>query len=176
MKIVVLDGYTENPGDLSWEGLEALGTLTVYDRTPGDKVIERIADAQAVYTNKTPITGETIEKCANMKFIGVLATGYNVIDIKAARSANVVVFQYTFLRNGCSCPVCCGAFAGALPSYWRTFGLREGRRVEPQQGLVLLEASPGGACRQDIWGHRLWTYRSEDRKNSRGIRNEDSSL
>ena len=73
MKIVVLDGYTENPGDLSWEGLEALGTLTVYDRTPGDKVIERIADAQAVYTNKTPITGETIEKCANMKFIGVLA-------------------------------------------------------------------------------------------------------
>ena len=79
MKIVVLDGYTENPGDLSWEGLEALGTLTVYDRTPGDKVIERIADAQAVYTNKTPITGETIEKCANMKFIGVLATGYNVI-------------------------------------------------------------------------------------------------
>ena len=91
MKIVVLDGYTENPGDLSWEGLEALGTLTVYDRTPGDKVIERIADAQAVYTNKTPITGETIEKCANMKFIGVLATGYNVIDIKAARSANVVV-------------------------------------------------------------------------------------
>mgnify|MGYP001756259178 FL=1 len=91
MKIVVLDGYTENPGDLSWEGLEALGTLNVYDRTPGDKVIERIADAQAVYTNKTPITGETIEKCANMKFIGVLATGYNVIDIKAARSANVVV-------------------------------------------------------------------------------------
>ena len=91
MKIVVLDGYTENPGDLSWEGLEALGTLTVYDRTPGDKVIERIADAQAVYTNKTPITGETIEKCANMKFIGVLATGYNVINIKAARSANVVV-------------------------------------------------------------------------------------
>ena len=65
--------------------------MTVYDRTPGDKVIERIADAQAVYTNKTPITGETIEKCANMKFIGVLATGYNVIDIKAARSANVVV-------------------------------------------------------------------------------------
>ena len=99
MKIVVLDGYTENPGDLSWEGLEALGTLTVYDRTPGDKVIERIADAQAVYTNKTPITGETIEKCANMKFIGVLATGYNVIDIKAARSANVVVSKDVYKRQ-----------------------------------------------------------------------------
>ena len=56
MKIVVLDGYTENPGDLSWEGLEALGSLTVYDRTPADKVAERIGDAQAVYTNKTPIT------------------------------------------------------------------------------------------------------------------------
>ena len=55
MKIVVLDGYTENPGDLSWEGLEAIGSLTVYDRTPADKILERIGDAEAVYTNKTPL-------------------------------------------------------------------------------------------------------------------------
>ena len=91
MKIVVLDGYTENPGDLSWEGLERLGELTVYDRTPADKIAERIGDAEAVYTNKTPISAETIRQCPNMKFIGVLATGYNVIDTAAAKAAGVVV-------------------------------------------------------------------------------------
>lgn len=91
MKIVVLDGYTENPGDLSWEGLESLGALTVYDRTPSDKIVERIGDAEAVYTNKTPISADTISKCPNMKFIGLLATGYNVVDTEAAKSAGVVV-------------------------------------------------------------------------------------
>ena len=91
MKIVVLDGYTENPGDLSWEGLEAIGSLTVYDRTPADKILERIGDAEAVYTNKTPISAETIAKCPSLKFIGVLATGYNVIDTAAAKANGVVV-------------------------------------------------------------------------------------
>ncbi|MBQ1291686.1 MAG: D-2-hydroxyacid dehydrogenase [Lachnospiraceae bacterium] len=91
MKIVVLDGYTENPGDLSWEGLEALGSLTVYDRTPKDKVIERIADAQIVVTNKTPITRETIDACPDMKMIAVLATGYNVIDYAYAKEKGIPV-------------------------------------------------------------------------------------
>ena len=91
MKIVVLDGYTENPGDLSWEGLERLGELTVYDRTPADKIAERIGDAEAVYTNKTPISAQTIGQCPNLKFIGVLATGYNVIDTAAAKAAGVIV-------------------------------------------------------------------------------------
>ena len=63
MRIVVLDGYTENPGDLSWKGLEDLGDLTVYDRTPKDRVVERIGRAEAVYTNKTPISARTIESC-----------------------------------------------------------------------------------------------------------------
>ncbi len=91
MKIVVLDGYTENPGDLSWSGLEALGDLAVYDRTPADMVIERIADAQAVYTNKTPITAQTLEACPDIKFIGVLATGYNVVDVNAAKKKGIIV-------------------------------------------------------------------------------------
>lgn len=91
MKIVVLDGYTENPGDLTWEGLEKLGELTVYDRTAPEMVIERIGDAVAVYTNKTPITKEIIEACPNMKFIGVLATGYNVVDAAAAKNAGIIV-------------------------------------------------------------------------------------
>lgn len=91
MKIVVLDGYTENPGDLSWEGLENLGELTVYDRTPADKIVERMQGAEAVYTNKTPISREAIAACPELKFIGVLATGYNVIDTAAAKEAGVVV-------------------------------------------------------------------------------------
>ena len=86
-----MDGYTENPGDLSWEGLEKLGDLTVYDRTPADQIAERIGDADAVYTNKTPISEETIKACPSMKFIGVLATGYNVIDVEAAKKAGIVV-------------------------------------------------------------------------------------
>ena len=84
MKIVVLDGYTENPGDLSWKGLESLGELTVYDRTPEEQVVERIGRAEAVYTNKTPISAQTIKSCPNLRFIGVLATGYNIVDIHAA--------------------------------------------------------------------------------------------
>lgn len=91
MKIVVLDGYTENPGDLSWSGLEALGELTVYDRTPSDEIAARMRDADAVYVNKVPLDRETIFSCPNLKFIGVLATGYNVVDVAAARERGIPV-------------------------------------------------------------------------------------
>lgn len=94
MKIVVLDGYTENPGDLSWAGLEALGALTVYDRTPiGDEaeIARRIGDAEAVYTNKTPISRAVLSQCGQLRFIGVLATGFNVVDVAAAKEKGVVV-------------------------------------------------------------------------------------
>ncbi|MCB6643771.1 D-2-hydroxyacid dehydrogenase [[Clostridium] scindens] len=91
MKIVVLDGYTLNPGDISWEGLEALGEVTVYDRTKPEEVVERIGDAEVVYTNKTPITRETLDQCGNIRFIGVLATGYNIIDIEAAKEKGIPV-------------------------------------------------------------------------------------
>lgn len=91
MKIVILDGYTENPGDLSWEGFEELGELTVYDRTPKEEVIERIGDADAVIVNKTPLDRGVFEACLQIKYVGVLATGYNVIDIKAARERGIPV-------------------------------------------------------------------------------------
>lgn len=91
MKIVVLDGYTLNPGDISWEGLEAFGEVTVYDRTKAEDVVERIGDAEVVYTNKTPITKETLEACGNIKFIGVLATGYNIVDVDAAKEKGIPV-------------------------------------------------------------------------------------
>ena len=94
MKIVVLDGYTLNPGDLDWKGLESLGECTVYDRTSltdTEEVIQRIGDAEVVYTNKTPLPEKVFEECKNLKFGGVLATGYNVVDITAARKRNIPV-------------------------------------------------------------------------------------
>lgn len=94
MKIVVLDGYTENPGDLSWSELEAYGELTVYDRTSlsnENEAIERIGDAEVVFTNKTPITKRVIDACPNMKFISLLATGYNVVDYEYAQKKGIPV-------------------------------------------------------------------------------------
>lgn len=91
MDIVVLDGYTENPGDLSWEGFEKLGSLTVYDRTAPEKIAERIGSAEAVIVNKTPIGRETLDLCPRIRYIGVLATGFNVVDVAAAREKGVVV-------------------------------------------------------------------------------------
>lgn len=94
MKIVILDGYTENPGDLSWKGMGALGELTVYDRTSltdTQETIDRVGDAEAVITNKTPIPREVFDKCPNIKYVGVLATGYNVVDINTARSKGIPV-------------------------------------------------------------------------------------
>ena len=94
MKIVVLDGYTENPGDLSWDALAQLGELTVYDRTdPQDEalIIARMAGAELVFTNKTPITRAAIDACPRLRFIGILATGYNVVDCAYAREKGLPV-------------------------------------------------------------------------------------
>lgn len=94
MKIVVLDGYTENPGDLSWDGLAALGELTVYDRTPPEdeaEIVRRIGDAALVFTNKTSVTRRVMDACPQMRFIGVLATGYNTVDIDCAREKGIPV-------------------------------------------------------------------------------------
>ena len=94
MKITVLDGYTLNPGDLGWEALEQLGECTVYDRTPVDddkEIIRRIADAEAVFTNKTPLDAFVLEACPQVKYIGVLATGYNVVDVKKAKQQGITV-------------------------------------------------------------------------------------
>ena len=94
MKIVVLDGYTENPGDLSWDALAQLGELTVYDRTdPQDEALiaARMAGAELVFTNKTPITRAAIDACPRLRFIGILATGYNVVDCAYAREKGIPV-------------------------------------------------------------------------------------
>ncbi len=91
MKIVVLDGHTLNPGDLSWDGLKRFGDLTVYDRTLPEQILERIGDAQIVFTNKTPLTEETLKAAKNLKYVGVLATGYNIVDVAAAKELQITV-------------------------------------------------------------------------------------
>lgn len=94
MKIVVLDGYTENPGDLSWDRLKDLGDVRIYDRTSYEEspvIAERIGDADIVITNKTPISRETIDKCPNMKMIAFLATGYNAADYEYAKQKGIPV-------------------------------------------------------------------------------------
>ncbi|WP_455666631.1 D-2-hydroxyacid dehydrogenase [Phocaeicola sp.] len=91
MKIVVLDGYGLNPGDLSWEGMQALGEFTVYDRTAPEELLERSAGAEVLITNKTVITVQDMAALPALKYIGVLATGYNIIDVKAARERGIIV-------------------------------------------------------------------------------------
>ena len=91
MKIIVLDGYGLNPGDLNWEGFETLGELTVYDRTLPSELMQRAAGAEVLITNKTLITAENMADLPELKYIGVLATGYNVVDIDAAKACGIVV-------------------------------------------------------------------------------------
>jgi glycerate dehydrogenase len=91
MKIVILDGYAMNPGDLSWDGFNALGEVTRYDRTPTDKIIERIGDSEIVITNKVPITEKILAACPEIRYIGVTATGYNVVDTAAAQKRGIPV-------------------------------------------------------------------------------------
>lgn len=91
MKITILDGYGMNPGDLSWDGLRALGELTVYDRTAPADVIERSKDSDAILTNKTVLDGATLRALPRLRYVGVLATGYNVVDVKTAAELGIVV-------------------------------------------------------------------------------------
>jgi glycerate dehydrogenase len=91
MKIVILDGYTLNPGDLSWEELKQLGDCQIFDRTPPALVVQRAIDAEILLTNKTPVSRRAIVQLHNLKYIGVLATGYNIVDVEAAREKNIPV-------------------------------------------------------------------------------------
>lgn len=91
MKIVVLDGYAANPGDISWDDMKALGSLTVYDRTAPEEVIHRSEDADAILTNKVVLSAETLSQLPRLRYVGVLATGYNVVDVDAAHQRGIVV-------------------------------------------------------------------------------------
>ena len=120
-KIVVLDGHTLNPGDLSWKELESMGEVRIYDRTEAGDIIARIEDADIVLTNKTPLTGDTLKACPAIKYIGCQSTGYNVVDIKAANALGIKG------RDACR-------------------GCQTGP-VVGQSGFLLLEWAPHGAER-----------------------------
>lgn len=90
-RIVVLDAYTLNPGDLSWDGLRGLGSCTIHDRTPAGEVVERAHDAEIILTNKTPVPADAIDGLKQLRYIGVLATGYNIVDVAAARERGIPV-------------------------------------------------------------------------------------
>jgi len=91
MNIVILDAYTLNPGDLSWEKLKSLGNLTIYERTPIDQIVIRAQEADILLTNKTPLNAETLKQLTRTKYIGVLATGFNVVDVEEASQQNITV-------------------------------------------------------------------------------------
>src|SRR5690606_25794124 len=92
MKIVILDGYTLNPGDLSWEALKNFGELIVLDRTPYDpeEIVKAIGDAEFIFSNKTPLSKEVLTRVPNVKYIGVLATGFNIVDLKIAKEMGMI--------------------------------------------------------------------------------------
>lgn len=91
MKLVVLDGYTLNPGDLNWEGIKKFGDLEVHDRTPESQIVERCQGAEIIFTNKTPLRESVLSQLPDLKYIGVLATGYNVVDVDYAKTRGIAV-------------------------------------------------------------------------------------
>ena len=91
MKITVLDGYGLNPGDMSWDELKALGDVEIFDRTPREQVVERAKDSEIILTNKVKIDDEIMSQLPQLMYVGVLATGYNVVDVKAANKRGIIV-------------------------------------------------------------------------------------
>ena len=121
MRIVVLDGYTLNPGDLDWEGLKNLGEVTVYDRTSltnEQEIIDRIGNAEVVFTNKTPLTKKVFDECKSMNYVGVLATGYNVVDVAAAKEYGITVTNIPTYGTDAVGQFAIALPIGDLPSYW----------------------------------------------------------
>ena len=101
MKIVVLDGYAANPGDISWDEMKTIGELTVYDRTCPEEIVDRCREAEAVLTNKCPLNRETLQNLPSLKYIGVLATGYNIVDTAAARELGIAVTNVPAYSTEC---------------------------------------------------------------------------
>ena len=154
MKIVILDGYAENPGDLSWQGFGELAGpegLTVYDYTPADKILARMEGAEIVLTNKTPLTAETIAACPELKYIGVLATGYNVVDIAAAKAHGVSV---TNIPTYGTSAVAQYTMACRSPQRQCAAG-----RLDKKPGLLLLELPADRAGGEDYGADWLRAHR-----------------
>ena len=161
MKIVILDGFTSNPGDLNWDKLESLGDLTVYEYTPNQTadVVERLQDCEIAMTNKTVITSEIMEACPKLRYIGVLATGYNVVDMEAAAAHKITV---TNVPGYSTQAVAQQAFALLLDIC--SHAAHHSREV--------LGLSVDRAGSQDSGNHWFWPDRKGDWPRGEGVWNE----
>ena len=175
MKIVVLDGYTENPGDLSWGRLEELGEFIVYDRsslTDEDEAIARIGEAEIVITNKTPITKRVLDSCPSIRYIGVLATGYNVVDYVYAAKKGIPV---TNVPGYGTDTVAQFTFALLLEICHRVAHHSEAvhaGRWEQSPDFCFCDYPRDRAGRQDHGYHRIWPDRPEGGNYREGIWHE----
>ncbi len=159
MQIVVLDGYTLNPGDLSWDELRLLGDVKIYDRTPADKTIERAGTAEILLTNKTLLMAPEIEALHRLKYIGVLATGYNVVDTEAAKQKGIVV---TNVPAYSTMSVAQHVFA-LIMEFFNGVGVAlrwcTEWKMEPQYRFLLLGRTSDRACRINDWYRGFWKDR-----------------
>ena len=163
-KIVVLDGYTLCAGELNFDALREFGEVTVYDRVAQEDVAARIGDAQIVLTNKALITAEVMDACPRMEYVGVTATGYNVVDVAEAKRRGIVVTNAPAYSTQA---VAQHTFALLLESLSRVGG-------EP--GFLLFYRADGGNRREDDRPDRLWAYRPERRANRAGFRDAGARL
>ena len=168
MKIVILDGYTAQPGDLSWQALEELGTLTVYDRTQPHETVTRAADADIVLTNKVVISREVMEQLPKLRYIGVLATGYNVVDIQAASERGITVTNVPAYSTE--------SVAQMVFAHLLTVTNRQSRgTMEPQPRLLLLGLPPHRTRWQDVRHCGPGKYRTARGTDSPRLRHEGES-
>lgn len=171
MKIVVLDGYTLNPGDNPWDPLAALGDLTVYDRTNPEDVLERSRGAEILITNKTRLNADTLAALPDLRCIGVIATGYDVVDIAAAGKRGIPVMNVVELRHGSRGATCLRPAVGTVPPHactTRASAPALGRRA----GLVFLGYAAGGAFGQGYGHPRFRDHRAPRRRTGARVRHE----
>ena len=171
MKIVVLDGYTENPGDLSWNALKELGEVTVYDRTSYEEsplIAERIGDAEIVVMNKTPISKETIDKCGNIKLIAVLATGYNVVDYTYAKEKGIPVVNVPTYGTQIVGQYALGLLLEICSHYGHHDETVKAGKWENNEDLVLLGLSHDRTVWKDSRHYRPWKDRTGNCQTAEG--------
>lgn len=159
MKIAVLDGAVLNPGDVSWAPIKALGEMTVYAETFGEQLAQRARGMDVLLVNKTRLRREDLDKLDGVRLWGMLATGYNTVDIEALARTQHPGLQRGRLRRGRRGPACPGSLAGALPTHQPPHPKRQGRRVGKSQAMVLLEAHAALPSRSDHGRDRFRFHR-----------------
>ena len=173
-KIVVLDGYTLCAEELNFDALRAFGDVTVYDRAAQADVARLIGDAQIVLTNKAQITADVMAACPQMEYVGVTATGYNIVDVAEAKRRGIVVTNAPAYSTQAVAHLC--ATAGKPEPRRRLLRAGARRRVAGQRGLLLFQRADGGDCREDDRPDRLWPHRAERCENRAGVRHERAGL